>query len=214
MTAATPANVLLQAGDWALPGHVPMAGAGKLVQAGLPGSGSRTAPSSPQAIEPRNGGCRLDRLAGPAPPSQGSIQLPSPAGHLGTTGLDFPGAGEPRDLIRLPFPTSLRPRSRFRSNLHRLFQPGGSSHPHTMLHHPLLPSIPKPRAVPTSRYQTPKRYKHFSTVFPLFRAAATLSHTPFPCPVRASHPSNRGGGDRPAGQVTDRPATGSRCHLR
>lgn len=106
--AAAPASVPLRAGERALPGHVPMAGAGKLVPAGLPGSSGRTAPSLPRAIEPRNRGCRLNRLAGPALPARGSIQLPLPTGHWGTMGLDFSGAGEPRGSICLPFPTSLQ----------------------------------------------------------------------------------------------------------
>lgn len=104
MMAAAPANIPLQAGDWALPRHTPTARAGKLVQAGVPGSSSRTAPSPPQAIEPWKGGCRLDRLAGPALPSQGSIQLPSSARHWGTMGTWFPSCWGTTGLDLPAFP--------------------------------------------------------------------------------------------------------------
>lgn len=63
-----------------------------------------------------------------------SIQLSYPAGHWGIKGLDFPGAEEPWDSLWFsPCHFTLY---KFHSNSHCLFQPGGSSHLHSMLHHP------------------------------------------------------------------------------
>lgn len=78
---------------------------------------------------------------------------------LRNQGTYFPGAGEPQDSIHLsPCHFTL---SKFPSSLHCCFQPGGSSHVHSMLHHPSLLSIPEPRAVCPPGNKSPRNPNTF-----------------------------------------------------
>lgn len=133
-----------------------MAGASRLVQSELLGSGHRTVPCSSQTTNLRSWKSKFNRLAGPALVAEAP---PSSPHLLGTEGLDFPGAGEPQDSIHLsPCHFAL---SKFPSSLHCCFQPGGSSHVHSMLHHPSLLSIPEPRAISPPGNKSPRNPNTF-----------------------------------------------------
>lgn len=134
-----------------------MAGASRLVQSELLGSGHRTVPCSSQTTNLRSWKSKFNRLAGPALVAEAP---PSSPRLLGTE--------ESRDLISLvlgnhrtpfTFPHVTSPSPNF-PPVYTCFQPGGSSHVHS-IHHPSLLSIPEPRAISPPGNKSPRNPNTF-----------------------------------------------------